>query len=71
MDRFIAVSAYYAGFMTDYLGIPRDRIDVAPLGISLDGHHPVERSYEGPLRIGYFARIAPEKGLHILARPSR
>jgi glycosyltransferase involved in cell wall biosynthesis len=66
VDRFIAVSAYYAGFMADYLGIAHNRIDVAPLGISLDGHHPVERSYEGPLRIGYFARIAPEKGLHIL-----
>ena len=39
---------------------------LSPLGISLEGHHPVERSYEGPLRIGYFARIAPEKGLHIL-----
>jgi glycosyltransferase involved in cell wall biosynthesis len=66
VDRFIAVSAYYAGFMADYLGIAHNRIDVAPLGISFDGHHPVQRSYEGPMRIGYFARIAPEKGLHIL-----
>ena len=66
VDRFIAVSAYYAGFMADYLDIEHHRIDVAPLGISLEGHHPVERSFDGPLRIGYFARIAPEKGLHIL-----
>jgi glycosyltransferase involved in cell wall biosynthesis len=66
VDRFIAVSAYYAGFMADYLDIAHDRIEVSPLGISLEGHHPVERSYDGPLRIGYFARIAPEKGLHIL-----
>ena len=66
VDRFIAVSAYYAGFMSEYLGIPPDRIEVAPLGISLDGHQPVQRSYEGPLRVGYFARIAPEKGLHVL-----
>lgn len=67
IDRFIAVSAYYAGFMSDYLGIARDRIEVAPLGISLEGHAPVERLYQGPLQIGYFARVAPEKGLHILA----
>jgi glycosyltransferase involved in cell wall biosynthesis len=66
VDRFISVSAYYAGFMSDYLGIPRDRIEVSPLGISLDGHSPMERSYQGQLRIGYFARVAPEKGLHIL-----
>ena len=66
VDRFIAVSAYYAGFMSDYLGIDHDRIEVAPLGISLEGHNPVTRSYEGPLQIGYFARVAPEKGLHIL-----
>jgi glycosyltransferase involved in cell wall biosynthesis len=67
IDRFIAVSAYYAGFMSDYLGIARERIEVSPLGISLEGHKPVERSYDGPLKVGYFARIAPEKGLHILA----
>lgn len=66
VDRFISVSAYYAGFMSDYLGIRRDRIEVSPLGISLEGHSPVDRSYRGPLRIGYFARIAPEKGLHVL-----
>ena len=53
--------------MSDYLGIARDRIEVSPLGISLEGHEPVERSYDGPLEVGYFARIAPEKGLHILA----
>ena len=66
VDRFIAVSAYYAGFMSEYLDIEHDRIEVAPLGISLEGHSPVPRTYEGPLRVGYFARVAPEKGLHIL-----
>ena len=67
IDRFIAVSSYYASFMTDYLGISRDRIEVSPLGISMEGHNPVDRSPERPLQVGYFARIAPEKGLHILA----
>lgn len=67
VDRFIAVSEYYAGFMSEYLGIARDRIDVAPLGISLEGHSDAERDRSGPLQIGYFARVAPEKGLHVLA----
>ena len=38
IDRFIAVSAYYAAFMSDYLGISHDRIEVSPLGISSEGH---------------------------------
>ena len=67
VDRFIAVSSYYAAFMSEYLDISRDRIDVSPLGISMEGHTPVDRSYNGPLQVGFFARIAPEKGLHNLA----
>jgi glycosyltransferase involved in cell wall biosynthesis len=66
VDRFIAVSAYYAVFMQEYLGIARDKIVVVPLGINMDGHSAVERTATDKLRIGYFARIAPEKGLDIL-----
>ena len=71
VDRFIAVGGYCAAFMSDYLEIPRERISVVPLGISMDGYPAAPRAAsrpEGePLRIGYFARIAPEKGLHVLA----
>lgn len=66
VERFIAVSEYYADFMSEYLGLSRNRIDVAPLGISLEGHSAVERIGDGPLQVGFFARIAPEKGLHVL-----
>jgi glycosyltransferase involved in cell wall biosynthesis len=66
VDRFIAVSLYYAGFMSSYLGISRDRIDVVPLGVDTAAYEPVERRPSDKLRIGYLARIAPEKGLHIL-----
>jgi glycosyltransferase involved in cell wall biosynthesis len=66
VDRFIAVSDYYAAFMLDYLSIPREKIDVVPLGIDLTGHNPVEKPPSDKLRVGYFARIAPEKGLHVL-----
>jgi glycosyltransferase involved in cell wall biosynthesis len=67
VDGFVAVSHYYARFMADWLGIPGERIHTVPLGISLAGHGPVERSGESPFTLGYFARIAPEKGLHLLA----
>jgi glycosyltransferase involved in cell wall biosynthesis len=70
VDVFIASSQYYAGFMSRYLSIPRDRIRVVPLGINLDGHAPVERAGD-TFHIGYLARIAPEKGLHVLAEACR
>jgi glycosyltransferase involved in cell wall biosynthesis len=64
IDRFTAVSAYYADFMATYLSIPREKIDVVPLGISLDGfdRRPTIPS-DRPFTVGYLARIAPEKGL--------
>ncbi|HYP13335.1 MAG TPA: glycosyltransferase family 4 protein, partial [Bryobacteraceae bacterium] len=65
-DTFIAVSAYYADFMSGYLSIPREKIQVVPLGISFQGHEAIPKTSEGRLTVGYFARVAPEKGLHIL-----
>jgi len=68
VDQFIAVSEYCAAFMTRYLEIPPDRISVVPLGISMAGYSrrtPGERGDE--YRVGYFARVAPEKGLRELA----
>jgi glycosyltransferase involved in cell wall biosynthesis len=65
IDVFIAPSEYYAGFMSDYLSIPRERIQVVPLGINLEGHEPLHESFP-EFRVGYLARIAPEKGLHVL-----
>jgi glycosyltransferase involved in cell wall biosynthesis len=66
VDRFIAVSDYCAGFMHRYLQIPESRISVVPLGITLDGYERRQPGH-GPFTVGYFARIAPEKGLHLLA----
>ena len=66
VDRFTAVSEYYAAFMSDYLSIPPDRIDVVPLGINLDGFERRRSSSGRPFTIGYLARVAPEKGLAAL-----
>lgn len=70
VDAFIAVSNYYADFMAEYLKIPRSKIQVVPLGINLKDYEAQSsrkpRTSE-PFTIGYFARVAPEKGLHVLA----
>ena len=67
VDAFISVSHYYADFVPDYLGIPREKIHVVPLGINLQGYEKRNAEPSQPFTIGFFARIAPEKGLHVLA----
>jgi len=75
VDAFISVSDYYAGFMPDYLGIPREKIRVVPLGINLRGFPSRVKTRldteSEPFTVGFFARIAPEKGLHVLANAYR
>jgi len=73
VDLFASVSEYYADYMAEYLSIPRDRIRVAPLGVSLDDLAPAGRTRhaDDPFVIGYFARVAPEKSLHLLAEAYR
>jgi glycosyltransferase involved in cell wall biosynthesis len=66
VDRFVAVSHYCARFMSQLLGIPPERIDVVPLGINMQGYRQHQYRDDG-FCIGYFARLAPEKGLHVLA----
>jgi len=67
VDAFLPVSEYYADFMPRYLGIPRDKMRVVPLGINPSGFEPKEDRAGGPFTVGFLARIAPEKGLHVLA----
>ena len=69
---YIATSGYYADFMAGYLQLPRERIDVVYPGINLRGHGgPRAGDPPRPFTIGYFARICPEKGLHILIEAYR
>jgi glycosyltransferase involved in cell wall biosynthesis len=66
VDSFLAVSEYYSAFMAEYLEIPPAKIHVVPLGINLQGYEARTRDRSQPFTIGFFARIAPEKGLHVL-----
>jgi glycosyltransferase involved in cell wall biosynthesis len=66
VDRFLAVSDYYAPVMSRRLSIPPEQISVVPLGINLAGYE--RRPARGEtFRVGFFARVSPEKGLHVLA----
>lgn len=66
VDRFLSVSDFYVPVMAKMLAIPTDKISVVPLGINLSGYERRQRRGE-PFRVGYFARVSPEKGLHVLA----
>lgn len=68
VDGFIATSKYYADFMANYLSLPREQVAVVYPGLNLTGHGNRQPASNGtPFTIGYFARICPEKGLHVLA----
>src|SRR5437870_4109292 len=72
IDAFIAHTRFYAQAMAAYLRIEREKIAIVPLGIDTDDFEAInaERGVNGaarPLTVGYLARLAPEKGLHILS----
>lgn len=72
LDGLIATSNYYADFMAGYLGVRRAKIVVVHPGIQLKGHSGLRAIREQPpYTIGYFARICPEKGFHLLAEAFR
>lgn len=66
-DGFVATSHFYADSMRGLLGVPAERMHVVPLGVSLaDVDPPRHDESPDPFVIGYLARLAPEKGLHLL-----
>jgi glycosyltransferase involved in cell wall biosynthesis len=69
VHAYISVTNYFAARAVDYFGLPAERMHVVPLGVSpehflANGSNP-DRAAR-PFTIGYFARIAPEKGLDVL-----
>ena len=75
IDHFIGISQYYIDFFAPWAGLDTRKITLVRPGITLydyaqnnDTLPPAEKSEGAPLTIGYFARISPEKGLHILAQ---
>ncbi|MCH2373328.1 MAG: glycosyltransferase family 4 protein [Planctomycetes bacterium] len=67
IDRFVAPTEYYADYMAGLVSLPRGKIEIVLPGISTRDYEGIERSpTDRPPRIGFLARIAPEKGLHLL-----
>ncbi len=71
VDAFVAVSNFGACQMAGYLGLDPSRIHVVPLGINFEGFAKRSDTDRAPFTIGYLARIAPEKGLHVLCESYR
>ena len=71
VDLFLSVSEYYAGFMPRNLSIPAHKIRVVPLGINPNGFDLRAANASQSFTVGFLARVAPEKGLHVLAEAYR
>ena len=70
VDAFIALNNYFADYMAEYLARDRQKIHVIRHGLNLQGHgmrQPPTTPESREVVIGYFARVAVEKGLHHLA----
>jgi glycosyltransferase involved in cell wall biosynthesis len=77
LDCIIALSRDYAEFMSDYLSLPREKIEVMRPGLNLEGFRAAGSREQGarsgepeagdePKTIGFLSRICPDKGLHLL-----
>ncbi|MGI9474257.1 MAG: glycosyltransferase family 4 protein [Rubripirellula sp.] len=74
VDHFLVNSQFYADKMGALFRIPKEKFEVAPLSIDiapfreLDTFEPTSSpsSSKPQFRLGYMARIAPEKGFHHL-----
>jgi len=67
VDLFLPISEFYAEFMPGYLGIPSEKMRVVPIGINLRGFDAADPKRNRTFTVGFLGRIAPEKGLHVLA----
>lgn len=69
---FICHSQAYAQSMQSLLGIPESKMHVVPLGVATEdfidpaASRSEHRKDDALIRLGYLARMAPEKGLHLL-----
>ncbi len=69
VDQFVLNSQFYADKMAALLRIPDDKITITPLSIDtkpIEAAWNVGRPQDHTFRLGFLARIAPEKGLHNL-----
>ena len=71
VDGFLVHSQFYADRMGEYFGIPAEKLHLVPLGIDTRDFPTTLPKFAGTpavraLTVGYLARLAKEKGLHVL-----
>ncbi|MCE5231031.1 glycosyltransferase family 4 protein [bacterium] len=66
IDGFMAASRYYAGFMTEYLGLAPGSVRIMTPGIDTESY---KKTFTPPARftIGYRSPVCAPNGLHVLA----
>lgn len=71
-DGFLVHSDYYRDHISRMLRLPVEKFARIPLGIDFTGFSASARPRaDKNFRIGYFARVCPEKGLHVLVEAVR
>jgi glycosyltransferase involved in cell wall biosynthesis len=66
IDGYAATSEFAAQYWRSALGVPANKVHVIPLGVNVEQGEP-RRATRERFVLGFFGRIAPEKGLHVLA----
>ena len=64
IDGFITFSQFYAKKMSDLLEVPEEKFHLVNLGVDTDEFNDFTRHPVKDPTIGYFGRLAPEKGFH-------
>jgi glycosyltransferase involved in cell wall biosynthesis len=65
-DRLFSPGEGYADEMSEFLGVPRERVHVVRPGIELGPYQTTGARVREPFRIGFLSRVTPAKGLDIL-----
>lgn len=68
VDGFITFSAFYRDHMSELLGVPPEKFHLTPLGVTVaefDAVYEHRKTRKPGKVIGYFARLAPEKGFDL------
>ncbi len=69
VDGFIVHTDFFRNYMSQYFGLEKSRIHVTPLGIDVHDFRHFTNQPGVPKdvrKIGYLAKLAPQKGLHNL-----
>jgi glycosyltransferase involved in cell wall biosynthesis len=65
-DRLFSPGETHADEMSEFLAVPRERIEVVRPGVEALRYRPAGGRVRAPFRIGFLSRVSPAKGLDIL-----